>query len=83
VSVDGPRDGKEAAFLALFRRLPPHEQRAFEDSLRRQVEDGLPLETAMEEFAIECGTPPGEAREFVRQALASPADPARWRRWLI
>jgi hypothetical protein len=38
VTADVPRDGGEAALLVFYRRLKPHEQRAFADALHRQVD---------------------------------------------
>ena len=71
-------NGREAAILALYRRLEPREQRAFEDALLRWVAGGQPFDEAMEEFLVECGVPCAEARKQVREALAETRD-GDWR----
>jgi hypothetical protein len=67
----------------LYRRASPRRQQAMLRALLRRVDDGVPWEECLVDAEIECGTPPEEAREMVRQALASPADPDCWRHALI
>jgi hypothetical protein len=80
---DMVENGREAAILALYRRMSPRRHRAMLRALERRVYDGVPWAECLLDAEIECGTPPAEAREMVRQALASPADRDRWRRALI
>jgi hypothetical protein len=74
VSAD-PRDGFEAAWLAVFRRLTPREQLAAINAGRRFV-DGQPIEDCMVEMLVELGDSPAQAREKVRTREPSDTD---WR----
>jgi hypothetical protein len=75
-------NGREAALLARYRRASPRRQRIMARALCR-YDDGVPFEECLVDAEIECGTPPAEAREIVRQALAAPADAGDWRDVLI
>ena len=75
---DMVENGREAAFLAFYRRLGPRDQRALEDALLRRIDGGQPFDEAMEEFLVECGVPCAEARKQVREALAETRD-GDWR----
>ena len=70
-----PRKGMEAVALRLYRTLPPREQRAYLDALRRVI-DGQPLEDALVEALVEVGEPPEDARQQVRAAILDRRD---WR----
>jgi hypothetical protein len=65
-------DGREAALLALFRRMPARKQRLFVEALER-MDDGQPDEEAMLEFFMETGMSRSAAYETVRRAMAAPA----------
>jgi hypothetical protein len=66
-----PRDGREAAFLAICRTFEaedPRRRRALIDAMTR-LTDGQPIEDCLTELAVELGYPPGVAREKARNAI--------------
>jgi hypothetical protein len=73
-----PRDGRDAAFLRLFRMLAPREQRAFTDAVSR-AGDGQRFDESMIEMFVELGIPRAEARRRVSKALHARPD---WRKRL-
>ena len=72
MSAAEPRDGKEAAPLAYFERMPPERRDAFVDAVER-LADGLavgqPAEDCLTELLVEMGWVSVEARQKARKAL--------------
>ena len=79
-STPYPKDGKEAAFLAIWRSVDHRTQRAISDGIDR-LHDGQPVEDCFTEMFVELGDVPGIAREKVRKLLRD--NNGRWLRHLI
>jgi len=63
-------EASKAALLAAYRRLKPHEQRAFFAALKWSA-DGKPFEDCFVDCLVECGVSRAKAIEDVRRVCNS------------